>query len=925
MKYGADYAGARFYKADLQIQTPGDTAHWEDAGSSIAALGNEGAAEAFVQRCYEVGLEIVGITDHNFLGKEFLPFVMAAANRLATTYGWELTIFPGFEIQANVGRGCHVIALFEPGTDLEDIDHLVTECGVARPRIRDGQAVRSTRRLSEILEIVQRRGRDGRVHGLVILPHAQAEAGIFDTDRIAEWLQQQEFTNPDLLCVEVPKPVATMSEGWQRLFRAGEDCLPEWRRRRPIAQIMSSDAKRLEGTTNYVGWRHTWIKLSSPSIEGLRQAFLDPQSRLKLQDERPEDSFRYPAIRRLRVENAGFLADTDLSLSMNLNSIIGGGGTGKSTIIEYLRIALGQQGGIAGDAAQNLNRLRETIAANTTIEVQLERDGREWLVRSTGGAAPDIVGGDAVPNLAKFFPVRVVSQREIFAIADDPEARTRLLDGLIRDPLDELGRRADDLVSEIKRLDAELHTRAALVIRRDDLQTELQDAELRLANLTDAQADIAEWRRLLDEGAYLDELSSIVAEWEPAATEFVEELTNETTPEPATDVPHAAALVDVKLSVENSRAAMAAAITAAAEEAKNRAVTALDAPEIKAIRAEIAAAGEANDARRGELLGRGIDPDSVREYQTDVVSKRDQLVATEEALSRLTAVSGRRAELKARLDEVWRAEARLRLEAAARVQASVPNTRSGRPFIEVLVEAFGDMARFREMLRRWLTDRRRMTIEQWDGFIDSVAAATPAGVPPSSSLRTWLGELRAGNRPAGCPWSPTDREAAVLLEWMDDERMAELDLMRVPDRVSAALFRADGTRAGELERGLSIGQRCTAVLAILLARDDVPIIIDQPEDDIDNEFTYRDLVPLIRSTKENRQLIVTTHDPNIPVNGDAELIIALEARDARGVLKTYDTDRCVGALDQLHVQRAVEDIMEGSEDAFRRRYEKYGF
>src|SRR5262249_16008133 len=129
---------------------------------------------------------------------------------------------------ADVGKGVHVLAIFDPSADLEVVDHRLTACGVGPPRFVGGQPITSTMRLPDILQVIQKRFGEGE-SGLVVLPHAQAEAGIFDRDRIAEWLQAEEFTNPQLLCVEVPKPVSEMSAAWQKLFRAGEDCDPEWR------------------------------------------------------------------------------------------------------------------------------------------------------------------------------------------------------------------------------------------------------------------------------------------------------------------------------------------------------------------------------------------------------------------------------------------------------------------------------------------------------------------------------------------------------------------------------------------------------------------------------------------------------------------------------------------------------------------------
>ena len=168
----------------------------------------------------------------------------------------------------------------------------------------------------------------------------------------------------------------------------------------------------------------------------------------------------------------------------------------------------------------------------------------------------------------------------------------------------------------------------------------------------------------------------------------------------------------------------------------------------------------------------------------------------------------------------------------------------------------------------------------------------------------------------------------VLAEWLTDERLWELQLWRTPDRVRIRLYRQDGSLVGDLEERdgrLSVGQRCTAVLALILARDDVPVVIDQPEEDLDNEFIFVELVPLLRKIKERRQVIIASHNANIPVNGDAELVVALEVRGARGRLKEVNGELAVGGFDRSPVKRAVEDIMEGSEEAFRRRFEKYGF
>jgi hypothetical protein len=145
-------------------------------------------------------------------------------------------------------------------------------------------------------------------------------------------------------------------------------------------------------------------------------------------------------------------------------------------------------------------------------------------------------------------------------------------------------------------------------------------------------------------------------------------------------------------------------------------------------------------------------------------------------------------------------------------------------------------------------------------------------------------------------------------------------LARPRDFADLILYRHDGTRAGSFsQRDLSDGQRNTAVLSMLLAEGNGPLLIDQPESELDNEFLYTQLVALIRAAKRKRQLIVVTHNANIPVIGDADLVYCLEAKGGRGCVSVQ------GGMDSEEVTTAVLRVMEGSREAFRRRKERYYF
>ena len=118
---------------------------------------------------------------------------------------------------------------------------------------------------------------------------------------------------------------------------------------------------------------------------------------------------------------------------------------------------------------------------------------------------------------------------------------------------------------------------------------------------------------------------------------------------------------------------------------------------------------------------------------------------------------------------------------------------------------------------------------------------------------------------------------------------------------------------------LSLGQQQSVLLALLLSSDGThPLIIDQPEDNLDGEFIYSTFVPVLRHAKERRQIIVVTHNANIAVLGDAELIIVMKTHNDRGIV----TSR--GSIDNPDIRTAACSILEGAPEAFRRRSRIYG-
>jgi ABC-type lipoprotein export system ATPase subunit len=125
---------------------------------------------------------------------------------------------------------------------------------------------------------------------------------------------------------------------------------------------------------------------------------------------------------------------------------------------------------------------------------------------------------------------------------------------------------------------------------------------------------------------------------------------------------------------------------------------------------------------------------------------------------------------------------------------------------------------------------------------------------------------------------------------------------------------------GKSPEELSIGQRGTLYLCLKLATESFfdPIIIDQPEDDLDNEFIMNKLVPIFTTIKKYRQVIIATHNANLVVNADAEQVIVAK-NDSEKL--SYVS----GSLENHEIRSKICDVLEGGKEAFRKREQKYGF
>ncbi len=936
----SEYQGMRWLKCDLHMHTPADVKHW--SGDRLERGQDAVAAKAFAEACYEQRLDVVGITDHNYLSKDFITHLQSEFDEIEKRHKHKITLFPGFEIEADVGKGMHVLCLFEPGTSADDIDHIVTECGVGRPRIEAGQLAKSTQRLPEILKIVQKPNTDGSWRGIVIVPHVFHDS-LFDNDKISEWLQRVEYQNPDLLAVEVPKPVSQMSDGFQKLFRNGDDCQEEWKRIRPIATVMSSDNKKLidldvtgKPNPNSIGFRYSWLKISKPSIESLRQAFLDHESRIilpedVLTDTHPAHRSPQATIKSISIRNVAYLADQELHFSPNMNCIIGGRGSGKSTLLEYLRIILGKDNSkdIDSGTKVRIERIRNTLnESGAEIEVRwASMDGVEDQILWQNGY-PKVQDRDLADPETFFnnLPLRFYSQQQLNQLTESKAAEgsvrqaqrlLELIDGFSRKELDELADRERRL--KLKVMEAFSNLNKAMVLEKDQnrLEQELQELDRQWKARSEIQDDARRHQRLKAEARYLDGLAGTPGNQFTDVVELAESVAAAHIPFQADESLHIAWFTAFDEKVKGAKDELAQTIREAVDkfEAGVEELKTSD-PEWQLIKRELDQA----DAIFSEACkAKGLTPDDVghlKEISESRAKKQREIDDAEAEIKSLQVAAGDTEKLLLNLHHIWREQYHKRVEAADRANSIAVLDEGKQRFIEVSAKFQQDHRSFRKLWQSLAPqDRRTRLGRNWeecgetlyDYFINQDDALSP--------WQVLEGQMQEGQNFFGEITEP-------LFQHLQDnlEEWQRVRCSRVQDTVDMSLYRADGSIAGSIAEGsLSDGQRNTAALALLLAQKGGPLVIDQPEDELDSNFVYRELIPMLRKVKSNRQLIMATHNANLPVNGDAELVYAFEARAGRG-----ERLAC-GGLDRATVTKAVLDIMEGTEEAFRRRREKYNY
>jgi ABC-type lipoprotein export system ATPase subunit len=867
---------SRFHLADLQVHTPADPDH--EYGPEWGAEPDAAFAERLVAGFRDAGVTVIAVTDHNRL--DWYPAVRAAGERAG------VFVFPGLEISVN---GCHLIAIWEA----TPLGHELGRRFLARlwpPADRPFDAAGRPRVVSmgQVAEVA-RLAIDHQA--LVLAPHCTAaKSGLFGPGVCRN---ADEVARSGLIAgFDVHGSVsADVLVNPRRQFG---DVRPAW--------FLSGDTRRWDG----IGDRATYLKMGErPTLEGLRQAFWVAETRIRfpqrlqprwghvkgvrfLAEPRPS----WPRLTHVRVEG-GFHDGLTLDLAPGLNAVIGGKGTGKSTLIEIVRYVLDAGQPETKEAAGNR---KHNFRANAEAGVfAVDAQGDEYEVRRSGdGSAPLLLRDGDETGLAAHRRVtaRVFGQRELQTLADRPDMLREFVAGVMREAWEEVTAPEQELLRAIEEHDRALTALEDDLERMGDEEQELQDVrdKLRLAEASGVTGWAQESQRLnranrtvtamvswpLRVGEAADQLERLLPPPAPA-------------PAPADDAPVpeglSRALADLEAAVRRSVAGLREGIAGAA--------AALSGP---------AGEWEAEHARRrreieAQLATAGIsDPRQLRRLQQRAVELEERLTELPARREGRQAIADARREALRELGQVRRRKSRL-VEKAARALGAALG-----PRVRLAVRPLADRSLVLQALEAGLHGQG-VRSEQ----LQRLAQEAPAGV--GDAIRQGPAAVAA----LGCTAVTAAKLAALPAAAV--RRIEEAD---TPDRVVVEVdLGAPGAESWSSIDEVSPGQRAMALLALALASGSEPLVIDQPEDDLDNRYIYDEVVGVLSRVCESRQVIVATHNANIPVLGDAELVLALDA----------DADRsrvlACGGLESAEVADQARQILEGGDQAFNARHRRY--
>ncbi len=913
--------GLKWYKCDFHLHTVGSEC-FEDKTIT---------AKQWVEEAIKKNLDCIAITDHN-TGVSIDEIKKEAENK-------SLIIFPAVEITCDTSK-IHLLILFDVDKSSEDVNDFLIKCDIDRSKFGKQDAYTS----KSVLEVAK----IANANGCLIIPAHIDEfngLGSLSHDILNEFLNlpyinavqfvHEKFLESSLVIngnEELKNYIDlyydsnidyTIIKDWYSPINKAKELKK--------ALLTFSDNPHSEKSSHHglwgIGNKYSWIKMEQkPSLESLRQSFLLPELRVRHCYENEKIPYNLPnlwiksiIINDTEITQKG--TSLELSFSPQLTTIIGGRGSGKSSILRFLRGALLKSIDSTLDSIKedqdNFYKKKDrngkgVLTSDSILEIHFMRNGIEYKIRASNlianqeveisklnGDNWEIVSDD---GFIEFFEFEHYSQKQIYEIAKKPNSLRERIDNAI-DEIYSLKKERDTLKNEYKTQAASIRTIQGEISGKGKLETEVKDilAQIELYNKSNISDLIKKISKFIENKKSIIEFEKDLETRENSIKEFIDSLNI-----PALDIEsfeenYRSSFSEYYSSISNKYDDVKIKYLEMLDDLKNEKTEFMQKVKDSKWNNDFAINNKEFEEEKLKLKELGLsDLDNFERLMETKEEKENELAVMIKKEESLLSEISKKEEIHSRYIA--------KLEQITELRKNFVSTILKDEKVKIKINSFRNKEDFENTLRK-IIDRNTGFYED----IDSLKELCFNGQVKTKMIDFRNLILRVREKEEV---SNISGHFKNLINGLTDADIDELMLFMPEDEIEVQ-YKPNPTGGFKSLSTASAGQKTTAILTFILSYGNTPIILDQPEDDLDNRLVYDLIVHKLKQAKDNRQIIIVTHNANIPVNGDSEYIISMDSESR--FLKVFSE----GSVDKKEIKKEICDVMEGSEKAFEMRSNRY--
>ncbi len=917
-----NYKGLKWYKCDFHLHTSGSEC-FEDKTIT---------ADEWVKEAINKELDCVAVTDHN-TGSNIDEIIERAKET-------SLTVFPGVEITCDTSK-IHLLILFDVNKGSQDVNDFLIKCDIDRDKFGKQNAY-TTKSIIDVATLAND-------NGCIVIPaHIDEYNGLGSvSDSIIDdfyklpFIKAVQFVHEKFLDTSLRVDNNEELKSYFDNYYSGNidySIIKDWQKplKKAIdtkkALLTFSDNPHNDSSSHHglwgIGNKYSWIKMEeNPALESLRQSFLLPELRIRNFYDNKNNPYTVQNlwIKSISINKTEVTQNTipfKVDFSPQLTTIIGGRGSGKSSILRFLRGAFSKT---IDSSLQEINKDqidfyktkdkvgKGVLTKDSVLEIIFIRNGIEYKINVTNlnGLETNIkkfndetTEWEVVTDdgFIEFFEFEHYSQKQIYEIAQKPNSLRERIDSAI-ESMEVLKKDRDILEKTYLAKSAEIRTIQKEISGKGKLQTELKDItdQIELYNRSKISELIKKRTTFIENKKELKEFQDNLLLKENELKEFIEKFNIPTFSYEKFEEEYKSSISDSYTAISKIYSDVKNKFTTLhkdIEQSKENFMT-----EIKTSNWNVAF-GENNiefEKEKERLSKLGLSDIENFEKLTHEKSKKEQainlILKKEEELSPLML-------RKRTLHE----EYILKLEEISASRRKFVSSVIMDDKVKVKINTFRNKDDFELSLRR--------IIQRENGFYDDIEKLQSIcfnGLVKNQMIefRSLINLLRKDEDVNGI-----SKPFKNVITGLIDSQVDSLMLLMPEDEIEVQ-YKSTNASAFKSLSTASAGQKTTAILTFILSYGINPLILDQPEDDLDNRLVYDLIVHKLKQAKEKRQIIIVTHNANIPVNGDSEYIISMDS-ESKFLKILYE-----GSVDKIEIKKEICDVMEGSETAFNMRSQRY--